>query len=210
MASKDSAALGSSKGYAATTTAWSARDLLSPDCSVNPVFCTWSSAYAPYCDGQSRAGDLADPLVVNGTALYLRGYRNLEATLYALLNNKTAGGVSMAHATDVLVSGSSAGGLTTYLHADFIRDAVRKVNPTTDVKAVPEVGFFIDGQSIWGTHEMTAAYTRAVAMANITGASSQTNAGCMAHYGPADQWRCFMAQYTYPFVTVPTFVVNSK
>ena len=68
------------------------------------------------------------------------------------------------------------------LHADFIRDAILALNPSAVVKAVPEVGFFIDGASIWhGAHIMTEVYTRLAAFANIsTGAPEQVNAACGA------------------------------
>lgn len=40
--------LGSSTTYPANTSAWSARDVLLPDCDVNPAFCNWSTVYQPY------------------------------------------------------------------------------------------------------------------------------------------------------------------
>ena len=107
----------------------------------------------------------------------------------------------------MLVSGSSAGGLSTLLHIDYIADAL----PAAHVRAVPEVGFFIDGASIWaGAHIMTAAYTRAQTFSNISaGAPEQVNAACVAATPPALRFRCFMAQYTYPFIKTPTFLLNS-
>ena len=40
--------LGSSSTYPPTTSSWDSRDLLKPDCDVNPAFCTHSMVYAPY------------------------------------------------------------------------------------------------------------------------------------------------------------------
>lgn len=53
-----------------------------------------------------------------GTKLYFRGFRILKATIDALL---TAG---MNKATDVILTGCSAGGLATYLHADYVMNAL--------------------------------------------------------------------------------------
>lgn len=101
-------------------------------------------------DGTSRASDVDEPVAVNGSFVYYRGFRVLQATLAALLDRSTPPGPgmpSMATASRVLLSGSSAGGLTVYLHADWVADAVHAVAPAALVLAVPEVGFFIDGAS---------------------------------------------------------------
>lgn len=73
--------------------------------------------YAPYCDGASRAGDLALPVTYKGKSLFYRGFRVLRATIAALLAPSTGAMPSLADASSLLVSGSSAGGLTTFLHA---------------------------------------------------------------------------------------------
>ena len=206
-------ALGSSKSYPQTTKDWADRDLLDTNCTRNPHFCNYSSAYARYCDGASRSGDVTDPVVHNGTSLYYRGIRVLRATLDALTAYPPSVNMthSMANASELLISGSSAGGLTTYLHADYIADAARAVSPGVVVKAIPEVGFFIDAASIWdGARITTDAFARVAAFANVTGgAPGQVNPRCVAATPPADRYKCFMAQYTYPYIATPVFVVNS-
>ena len=203
-------ALGSSKF---TISTMNSRDLLSPNCTANPYFCNWSFAYAAYVDGASRSGDAAEPVTVGGTTIFYRGARVLNASITALLapGGVGAGMPSLAAAPRLLLSGSSAGGLTTYLHADAIAAAVRAVNPAVDVRAVPEVGFFIDGASIWaGEHIMTGVFARVAAFQNVTGgAAAHVNAACVAATPAAERWRCFMAQYTLPFMQTPTFIVNS-
>jgi hypothetical protein len=58
---------------------------------------------------------------------------------------------------------------------------------------------------------MTAVYARVAAFANITGgAPAQVNAACVAATPAAERYRCFMAQYTYPHVRTPTYMLNSK
>ena len=209
-AARATTALGSSRFNIST---YAARDLLQSNCTVNPTFCTWSVAYAAYVDGASRSGDAGAPVEVAGPRLYYRGARVLRATLAALLApaGVGAGMPSLAAAPRLLLTGSSAGGLTTYLHADMIADTVRAVNPAVDVRAVPEVGFFIDGASIWqGEHIMTSVFARVADYQNVTGgAPEQVNAACVAATPASERWKCFMAQYTLPFMRTPTFVVNS-
>lgn len=198
--------LGSSKTYPNSTNEYTVRDVLDVNCTNNPNFCTWSTAYAPYCDGQSRAGNLQVPVLFNNTRLNFRGYRNLEATINRLLTN-----YGLNTATHVLISGSSAGGLTSILHADYINSTVRQVNPNVILKVIPEVGFFLDAESIWNQqHLYTTVYTRIADFANVThGFPQQVNEQCIYNTPFSENWKCFMAQYTYPYVSTPIFLLNS-
>ena len=204
-------ALGSSKF---PTDGYAARDLLQSNCTLNPYFCGWSMVYAQYLDGTSRAGDATSPTVVNATStIYFRGYRILRETLAALLapSGPGAGVPSLAAAPRLLITGSSAGGRTTVLHADEIARTVHAVNAGCDVRALPEVGFFLDGESIWDKRRiMTGVFASVASFSNVTGgAPEQVNAACAAATPPARRWQCFMAQYTLPHLATPSFVVNS-
>jgi hypothetical protein len=78
------------------------------------------------------------------------------------------------------------------------------------VVGVPEVGFFLDAQSIWGPHIYTEMYARVADFGNVSaGLPEQVNADCVAANADA-RWKCFMAQYTYPHVRTPTFLLQSS
>lgn len=136
--------------------------------------------YARYCDGASRASDAASPAEYNSTSLYFRGFPILRATLDALLGASPGDGApSLAEATSLVISGGSAGGLSVFLHADYIAERARAVNPGIGViRAIANDGFFIDGASIWdGMHDFTAMFQRVAAFGNIsTGAPEQARA----------------------------------
>jgi hypothetical protein len=148
---------------------------------------------------------------VGNHKLHFRGFSILQASIDFLLAPGDAF-PSLSEATTVVISGSSAGGLTTLLHADYVADRIHAANPQAVVKAIPEVGFFIDGASIWeNRHIMTQVYTRISVFANIsTGDPHQVNSDCMQAYPLPQRWRCFMAQYTYPHVRTPLFLLNSR
>jgi hypothetical protein len=214
-------ALGSSTFLQGNTSAWEWEGLLTSDCARNPDWCTWSSVYFPYLDGASFSGNAALPLVVNGTSLYFRGHVNLDAALTALLSPLPAPSVpgpSLANATEVIVSGGSAGGLAALLHVDFIAarvaDAAAAAATTTGpprVTAVTNCGFFLDGADVWGTSLWGASiFPQIAAMQNVTGSANNTNANCWAAMPAAERWRCFLAPFVYPFVRTPSFVVNSQ
>jgi len=163
------------------------------------------------------------PHMVDGLPVYFRGFAMLRAMLTAMLRPEGPGGElpSLAKASSLLLSGSSAGGLAVYLHADYISDTVHAANPSCVVKAVPEAGFFPDAASIWPLphtdverpqyrHVMSEVFSRLAGFANITGgAPDQVSAACVAATEERDRWRCFSAQYTLPFIRTPLFVVNS-
>ncbi len=60
----------------------------------NPDFAQWSAIYMPYCDGASFSGDATDPVVVNGTKIYFRGHRILQA----MIANMSSKGETLAKA----------------------------------------------------------------------------------------------------------------
>eukprot|EP00440_Ansanella_granifera_P056504 gb/GFBE01061250.1/.p1 GENE.gb/GFBE01061250.1/~~gb/GFBE01061250.1/.p1 ORF type:complete len:427 (+),score=82.92 gb/GFBE01061250.1/:1-1281(+) len=196
--------LGSSKGYAdekETILAGydgGAHGLFSNDPKVNPDFHNWNKVYARYCDGGSRAGDVPNPVVVGDSTIYFRGGRILEAMLDDWL------GKGLASASDFIVGGCSAGGLTVWLHLDYIRS---RVPDSVRVTGVPQCGYFMDLPKYDGTPCYTPQYRTVYEMMGVN-ASKTMSADCLAAY-PSEQWKCFFAQYAMPFIKTPYFAVNS-
>ena len=142
-------------------------------------FASCNCVYLPYCDGGSFSGHRVAPWpdgaavrmttmfttpdnTLSGQRLHFRGLANLDATLDDLAETHGLG-----HATEVLVTGSSAGGLSAVLHVDRIARRVnaaraaahpRATEPAVAVKVrgVPQVGAFLDHGNIRGdTHNYT-------------------------------------------------------
>ena len=86
-----------------------------------------------YGDGASFSGYRAAPWPVPGTgkSLYFRGITNLDATLDRLL------AFGMHAATRIVVTGGSAGGLSTWLHVDHV--AQRMVTEAPAARVVGQV-----------------------------------------------------------------------
>ena len=90
----------------------------------------------------SFSGYRAEPVPVpnSSATLWMRGIKNLDATIDWLFAN---GG--LGDATEVLLSGESAGGLSTFLHADRVGGRLKAGSPKlTKYRANPIVGFFQD------------------------------------------------------------------
>jgi len=210
---RSTTSLGSTRGDPAVSDEWAIEDLLTNDSARNPLFHDWTSVALRYCDGASRASDRAEPLVVNGTALFLRGFPILRATIDALLGADPGGGApSLAQATELVMGGGSAGGLGVTLHADYIAGRVRAANPgLRRAVGISTDGFFIDGASIWaGEHIMSGVFKRVATLGNISGGvPDQVNAACALGIAPQLRWRCFLAEVSLPFVATPLFFFNS-
>jgi O-palmitoleoyl-L-serine hydrolase len=98
----------------------------------------WNAVYTVYCDGSSATSARDDsPVPVGGGAsIYLRGFDVLQAWLEEL---EVLGGFK-TRSTDVVITGTSAGGMATYIHAPFIRSLLP---PSASVVAAPDAGYFM-------------------------------------------------------------------
>ena len=195
-------------------------------------------AYLPYCDGASFSGFRAAPWpdevahpaprmasrlttpsnTLTAQRLTFRGLANLDAALDALVSQHglgstpaTGGGAAGGAELEVVLTGDSAGGLATILHADRVRARVQRAMaaqpppppppsppppspqsssppspPTTTLKfrAVPVVGAFLDHGNVRGDSQNYTAWTRSLVEAqNVTGSGALSPACLAAHGG---------------------------
>jgi hypothetical protein len=174
------------------------------DTSVNP-FGAWNFVWFGYCDGSSQMSDNALPVLFNGTALHMRGRALLDAHLAEL----EAQHGFLSTATEVIVSGTSAGGQSTYMHSSFIKSQLRA--PGARLVAVPDAGFWWATRSYKSpdAHPFLDMVTRAMPMWNGTlrGGSGR----CLQAPPYGNRNLCFVQPYNYPFAfgDVEAFVVQS-
>lgn len=78
---------------------------------------------------------------------------------------------ALTHAlsTAVLLSGCSAGGLATYLHADYVRSLLPR--SVKRFKAAPVSGFFLDHSNVDGTPVYPSQMKNVFLMQNCTNVS---------------------------------------
>ena len=74
----------------------------------------------------------AQPVVHNGVTLHFKGFSILKAVLDSLMTK------GLNASTEVILTGCSAGGLATYLHADFVKQAIPQ---TAKYHAIPDAGY---------------------------------------------------------------------
>ena len=132
--------------------------------------------------------------------LRLRGKANLDASLQTLVEQ-----FGLAGATEVLLTGSSAGGLATYLHADHIHAYLKKTaKALAKYKVLPDSGFFVDHLSTRGEPVIEHQFRSIYAFSNAS-----LPPACLAARPPADAWQCNFAAGAYATTAAPLFVVQS-
>lgn len=123
---------------------------------------TCNCLFLPYADGASFSGYRRDPWPVPGGGnLTFRGIKNLYAGLDFAVKH------GLAQASDFVLTGGSAGGLSTFIHADRVAARVAAVAPKAAIRAAPFTGFFLDHPNF---HHTPATYT-----ANMEYKSDQCN-----------------------------------
>jgi hypothetical protein len=170
---------------------------LSDNATVNPDFHDWNMVFLMYCDGGSFAGDRLDPVDVLGNKIYMRG----KLVLNALIDNLLSNGLNKA--TEVILTGCSAGGLATYLHADHVSAYLPK---NIKFRAFADAGYFLDIPDIHGSMSFRMGMIYGLYLHNAT---DGLDPHCLQSYDCTDEWRCFFAPYLFPFIKTPMFIANS-
>ena len=174
---------------------------------ASPPFDNYTVVFVKYCDGSSFTGNVAEPIIVGGgstnssSVIYYRGRRLLDAILDDLLAAKGLSGAS-----SLLFSGCSAGGLTTYLHADYVRGRVPR---TCRTLALADAMYSVDSDHWDGTESNMVSVAKWGYQA--WNASSSVNEECVQRKTVEnEEWRCMFGSVVAPFVKTPLFVLNSK
>ena len=138
---------------------------------INPVMYNWNKVYVGYCDGSSFSSRRPDsvPVVIGGktipgASLHFKGNYILEAIYDMLLVQN-----NMNTASEVVISGSSAGGLSVILHIDALRHKIHTRSKTKPfVTGVIDGGYFLDVPSIHGENRMHELYQNMYLNQNLT------------------------------------------
>jgi hypothetical protein len=226
--------LGSSKTYPDTMVPYQDRGYFntsiayfSEDPEVNPTMYHWNSVFIRYCDGASFAGARNSPIEHKGHSLYFRGSSVQDAAIALLVREK-----ALTDATDVVIGGASAGGLSAFLHADRWLDLKL---PRARVTAMPDSGFFLavdaaagDSREATSSHARVPSPTQAnpsrmvsapklepgqyasdmralAKLANASGGLRLSQPACVAKLGD----ECFFAETAARFLRTPTFALQS-
>ena len=174
--------------------------LLFSNASVSPLTSTWTKIFLPYVDGSSQVSDVTEPIAVGKRTIFYRGARIHRATVETLLAVE-----GLSAATDVVLSGGSAGGLATFLHADSWRDAILASSPNAKVVAVPDSGFFLNYNASAHRAPYGASMRWVFDRGNGTGGVPPA---CLAA-NPSDPALCMFAEVVSRTMATPTLAQQS-
>ena len=183
--------------------------ILARSCHVAPEFCTYNKVLFEYCDGASFSGDAnittrsarghASTLVSAGRAI-------VRAGIIALIRH-----YGLSKATDVLVTGSSAGGLAALLHAADIRDALVKSGaPLSRFKLLSISGLFFLPPTTRSDATRSRPFEQQLSSI-FRLAKMEVSAGCLSKFESNDAWKCLAGVEPLESLAadIPVFVVQS-
>ena len=209
--------LGSSKNYPASTDLGGGYFDNNP--KENPMMYNWNKVFMRYCDGGSFAGNNENVAAYKNTSLYFRGKRVREAIAHSLFETR-----DLAKATDVVISGCSAGGLATFLHTDQWCDALKAANPAAKCVGLPDSGFFLDYQSAdaarggLGSTKPGNYHAGLKWVFETFNSTAGVNQDCINAHGTggpgaatdSDTYLCQFAEHTSVFTHTPMFAMQSE
>ncbi|CAJ1942025.1 unnamed protein product [Sphenostylis stenocarpa] len=166
--------------------------ILNNDRQYNPDFYNWNRVLVRYCDGSSFTGDVEEVDPTNN--LYFRGARIFSAVMEDLLAQ------GLEKAENAILTGCSAGGLTTILQCDNFKSLLPS---GANVKCVPDAGYFINAKDISGAHFIEEFYSKVV---STHGSAKNLPAACISKLTPG---LCFFPENVVSHISTPIFVVNS-
>ena len=130
--------LGSSNDYKPGRTKPDLGGVMGYNSTTNPDFHSYTMVFVHYCDGTSFSSYREEPIpTTKGDPMWFRGKANLAAVFDELISTRGVGS-----ATELILSGGSAGGLAVYYHLDYVADLVHAVAPSVRVTGFPDAGTY--------------------------------------------------------------------
>lgn len=176
-------------------------------------FSTFNRMYVPYCSGDTWSGTATAKNDKLG-GLYTSGHLILKAVLDVLLGGGVPGvaGPWMGDGKRMLLSGSSAGGIGTFLSADWVSSYVPS---TLDVKAAPQAGwFFPEGIELYYEYALNVSVPLDKFFVDYVASIQHPflDESCVAAMKAAgnDTSLCWDAPVHYDYITTPLFVANNR
>lgn len=168
--------------------------ILSSSTEENPDFAEWNHAMLNYCSSDSWAGDAIQQVEGNDVLFY---GSHITKAMFEDLGNSEIHDQNLADATQVLITGTSAGGGG----ASHNMDRIAQWLPHADVRGVIDSSWEVEYPSLIATEEELEQLTsESVAYRNL-----QLDESCVSELG--DDWEhCSMISNIYPHWSVPVFI----
>ena len=170
--------------------------------SVDPSnkFANWTKVIFGYCDGSLHQGTRWNPISYKGTNLYFRGAVNTRANLKWIQQH-----YDLHNAQQVVVTGTSAGGIATYLWSNHVRLMLARPE---NVLSIPDSGVFLN-YTTFGSEEylLNTLVLNNFKLANIDEKTPLNF--CNLKY-KNQEYKCLFFEYSYTSLDSRTLIINSE
>jgi len=203
--SKVNSSLGSSN-YFPNTSSPSNWYIGTTSCTNSPNICTWNHVDIPYCSQDLRSGQRTTPSEETW-GLYFSGHLLFEDVLNDLDLKH-----NLSEATEIIIQGVSAGGIGSWMHADYIQERY----PSAKVTLLSICGFYFYATFYEGANHTLATNMSDFRESGIENIYNLYNAfvdeSCKDAYENAGQnpSACMLANNSYPYVSVDSYIVQSE
>ena len=160
------------------------------DVAQNPLMHNWNHIYVRYCDGAYYSGDRLEPRTIDGKEVFFRG-RYITEAIFTDLAPK------LATATDVVLSGCSAGAIRIYAHLDSLRAMVPSA---AKVVGLADSGFFMDVELFTPKKKFVVSGHNGTALLNTK---------CLANYR-GEPHKCYVGSVVSAYLDTPLFAFQSR
>lgn len=173
--------------------------ILSASETDNPDFHKWNMVKLIYCDGSSYLGNRSRTVEYKSKPIYLRGFPVFVALIDHLIKH-----TDLSSADNVILAGTSAGGIGALVNGDFLRD---KLSSVESLHVLLDGAMFPDQPSYSGEHVMANLLKKTFYFHNIKDSVSIKD--CTSELDISEQWKCLQPNYYYKHVYTPAFFIQS-
>lgn len=178
----------------------------SSDPSANPATATWNRVLLKYCSQDLWSGTRMAASRATFGHLF-SGHLILQEVVRHLVQNSDLGS-----ATDVVVSGDSAGGIGSWLNVGWIRDTLSGASANPRVVVAPVAGFYGYAHRYTGpgaTAGFLADFSEQAWPRTVDLWQAHYDADCAAAL-PDRPWACMLANNSRPYVRAAAFVAEAQ
>ena len=165
--------------------------------SVSPDFAGYTHVFVHYCSSDMYAGDTVR--FIDGQPWQFRGAEIVQALLDQLSTQSIGGAPTLATATDVLITGSSAGAQGVHNNLDRIAARLAPIR----VKGIADAGWTPLATVPYAPPGTTA--TKRDPALTLAYLNAQPDASCVAA-NPTHAGDCLNEQFVFPYITTPMLI----
>jgi len=173
--------------------------LLSNNVAQNPDFYDFNHVFVMYCTSDLYTGNAT----FNSFGFQFQGSKIVASLIDDLTNPNVTPYPNLQNATDILFSGGSAGGVGTFMNAEYVSQRITWAT----VKAAPDAGWFIDAPQY--DMNIPLIFDMVIAGAALWNSKGWLNQDCVNQHS-SNTSLCLLAEYVYPFLDIPIFIQKAQ